>query len=83
MTKNKKLSELTLEELFAEKKKRKGILTGLGIVILIACGTLVFLAIKSKNYALIAVASGSFITLMPLIASLSQVEKEIKNREQK
>lgn len=65
MTKNKKLSELTLEELFAEKRKRKGVLTGLGIVMLVACGILVFLVAKSKNYALIAVASGCFITLMP------------------
>lgn len=83
MAKNKKLSGLSLDELYAEKKKRKGILTGIGIVMLIACGTLVFLAAKSRNYALIAVASSCFITLMPLIANLSQVDKEIKSRKQK
>lgn len=83
MAKNKKLSKLSLDELYAEKKKRKGILTGIGIVMLIACGTLILLATKSKNYALIAVASGCFITLMPLIANLSQVDKEIKSREKK
>lgn len=83
MAKNKKLSELTLDELHAEKKKRKGILTGFGILMLIACGTLVFLAAKSKNYTLITVVSGCFITLMPFIISLSQVDKEIKSREQK
>lgn len=79
----KKLSEQTLEELYAEKKKRKGILTVFGVLMLIACGTLIFLAAKSENYALFVVASGSFITLLPLIASLKQVEKEIKSREQK
>ena len=31
MTKNKKLQELSLEELYLEKKKRKGMLTVLGI----------------------------------------------------
>jgi hypothetical protein len=43
---------------------------------------LVFLAAKSENFALIAVASGSFITLLPILIRLGQIEKEIKNREQ-
>lgn len=50
---------------------------------LVACGTLVFLAAKSKNYALIVVVIGCFITLTPLMANLAQVEKEIKNQEHK
>ncbi|CAM3962358.1 Redox-active disulfide protein 2 [Flavobacterium branchiophilum] len=83
MTKNKKLTELTLNELNTEKKKVKGILTGLGIVMIIACVILIACAVKSKNYALIAVASGSFITLLPIMTRLGQIEKEIKNREQK
>lgn len=82
MSKNNNLEKLTLEELYAEKKKRKGILTAIGILMLIACATIVFVAINSKNYALIAVASGSFVTLIPLMANLNQVEKEIKNRQQ-
>lgn len=83
MTKNKKLSELTLNELNTEKKKTKGILTGIGIVMIIACIILIVVAIKSKNYALIAVASGSFITLLPIMTRLGQIDKEIKTREQK
>lgn len=83
MTKNKKLTELTLNELNTEKKKVKGILTGLGIVMIIACVILIACAVKSKNYTLIAVASGSFITLLPIMTRLGQIEKEIKNREQK
>ena len=83
MANSKKLSELTLEELYIEKKKRKGILTGLGIVMLIACVIMIVVAVKSENYVLIAVACGVFVTLMPLMASLNEVEKEIKNRQQK
>ncbi|WP_154658460.1 hypothetical protein [Eisenibacter elegans] len=83
MAKNKKLSTLTLEELFAEKKKRQVILMGLGIAMLTACGIFVFLAIKNKNYALIVIASGCLITLQPLISNLNQVKKEIQKREQK
>ena len=83
MTKKKKLSELTLNELYTEKKKIKGILMGFGIVMIIACIILIAVAVKSKNYALIAVASGSFITLLPITTRLGQIDKEIKTREQK
>ncbi len=80
MTTNKELTEFTLEELFAEKKKRKALLTGFGIVMLIACGILVFLAAESSNFALLAVPCGCFLTLMPSIVYMNQVEKEIKSR---
>jgi len=83
MANNKKLSELTLNELYQEKKKRKGILSVLGIAIVIVCGILIFLAVKNKNNKLIAVASCCFITLLPGISYLGQIEKEIKNRHQK
>ena len=76
MTKNKKLSELTLNELYAEKKKIKGILMGFGIVMIIACIILIAVAVKSKNYALIAVASGSFITLLPIMTRLGQLTRK-------
>ena len=83
MTKDKKPTELTLDELYAEKKKCKGILIGLGVAMLIACGILVYFVIKSKNYALIGVGCGSFITLLPILARLGQIEKEIKSRNSK
>lgn len=82
MAKNKKLSELTLDELYEEKKKRKRMLSVIGFPMIIVCGILVFLAAKNNNHALIAVAGGCFITLFPSIAHLGQVDKEIKNREQ-
>ena len=56
---------------------------GFGIVVIIACIILIAVAVKSKNYALIAVASGSFITLLPITTRLGQIDKEIKTREQK
>jgi hypothetical protein len=50
---------------------------------IIACVILIAVAVKSKNYALIAVASSCFITLLPIMTRLQQIEKEIKNSEQK
>lgn len=83
ITKNEKLSELTIDELYEEKKKRKIILSVIGIAMLIVCGILIFLATKNKNNLLYAVAIGCFITLMPSIAYLGQIEKEIKLRNKK
>lgn len=77
----KKLSDCTLPELYAQKKKIKGILIGFGIVMLIACFIIVAVAIKIKNYGLLA-ACGGLISLLPLSTRLSLIEKEIKNREQ-
>lgn len=82
MTINKNLSALTINELYAEKKKSKGVLIGLGSLMIIACALLVFVAIKSKNYALIGVACSCSITLLPMMTRLGQIEKEIKKRVQ-
>ncbi|MDR6562899.1 MULTISPECIES: hypothetical protein [unclassified Arcicella] len=81
MKENKNLAELTLEELQAKQKKAKGAVIGLGIVMAIALITLIYLATKSKNYALLAVAGGSGLTLLPSIIVLKQIETEIKSRK--
>ncbi|MEA5256854.1 hypothetical protein VB264_03595 [Arcicella aquatica] len=81
MKENKNLTELTLEELQAKQKKAKGAVTGLGIVMAIALVTLIYLATKSENYALLAVAGGSGLTLLPSIIVLKQIETEIKARK--
>jgi len=83
MTKSKKLSELTLDELYEEKKKRKKILSVIGIAMLTVCGILIFFAAKNKNNALYAVAICSSVSVMAGIAYLGQVEKEIKLRNNK
>jgi O-antigen/teichoic acid export membrane protein len=81
MKENKKLTDLSLEELHAKKKTLKGATIGLGIVMLIACATLIYLGIKNKNYSLITVAICCSITLLPSISSISQINTEIKKRE--
>ncbi|MEA5428431.1 hypothetical protein [Arcicella lustrica] len=81
MKENNKLAELTLEELLIKQKKAKGAVIGLGIVMAIALITLIYLAIKSKNYVLLAVAGGSGLTFLPSIIALKQIETEIKSRK--
>ena len=83
MKENNKLSELTLEELYIKKKKLTGAAIGIGIVMLIACITLIYLAIKNKNYALIGVALGCGMTFFPMFISLTQLNTEIKSRNSK
>jgi hypothetical protein len=81
--KNKKLTELTLEELQAKKKQLKGIAIGLGSVMLVVSILLIYLGLKSKNYGSITVALFCSITLLPMFTSLNQINSEIKSREDK
>ncbi len=78
-----KLSELSIEELESKKKTILSATIGLGIVMIIACCTLFYFAITSKNFALIAVAVGSSLTLMPCFISIGQINAEIKSRKSK
>lgn len=82
MKSNKPLTELSLAELLEKKKKSKAAALGLGIVMLIANIISISLAIKNNNFALIGVAIGSSLTLLPLVMSLKQIDEEIKKREQ-
>lgn len=77
----KKISELTLQKLEEKKKKIIGVTMGLGIVMAIACPVLLYFAITQKNYALMTVATGSFISLTPGLITIKQIKKEIKNRK--
>lgn len=80
MKTNTKLSELTTEELIKQQKTLKGALIGFGIVMLLACGGLLFLIIKNKNFALFAVIPGCMLTLLPAFIRLGQLNTEIKSR---
>lgn len=82
MKKADNLEGLSLEELHAKKKKLKSILIGISIPMVIACLTLLYLSIKTKNYALIAVAMGCSITMLPAFAGLGAIDKEIEKRSQ-
>lgn len=81
--KTSKLSELSIEELESKKKMVLSAIIGLGIVMIIACCLLFYFAMTSKNFALIAVAIGSTLTLMPSFISIGQINAEIKSRKSK
>lgn len=81
--KTNKLSELSIEELESKKKMVLSAIIGLGIVMIIACCLLFYFAMTSKNFALIAVAIGSTLTLMPSFISIGQINAEIESRKSK
>ena len=81
--KDKKLTDLTLEELQERYKKSKGSAIGISIVMVIAVIALIYLSLETKNYALIAVAISCSITLLPMFMSLNQIATEIKSRNSK
>ncbi|MCD0477982.1 hypothetical protein LPB90_05910 [Chryseobacterium sp. LC2016-29] len=78
-----KLSELSIEELESKKKTILSFTIGIGSVMIIACCILFYFAITSKNFALIAVAFGCLMTLMPSFISIGQINAEIKSRKSK
>lgn len=78
-----KLADLSLEQLESKKKTILGATIGLGIVIIVAFFFLFYVAISSKNFALIAVAIGSLMTLIPSFISIGQINSEIKSRKSK
>ena len=83
MKETKKLPELTLEELIKKKNQLKGAVTGLSIVMCIACLVLLWLSVSSVNavnYALIAVFIGCSVSFLPMITGLSKLDSEIKSR---
>ncbi|NMH27947.1 hypothetical protein [Flavobacterium silvaticum] len=79
-TKNK-LSGLSVEELEKEKSKIKGVAIGLGIVMVSAAVILLFLMAKSGKFGLAAIIPAMFLTLMPILIRMSQVETELKSRK--
>lgn len=81
--KENKLSELSLEELASKKKKIQGVAIGISAVMLVACSVLFYFAVITGNFALIAVAFGSFFILMPTLMNINQINTEIKSRKSK
>ena len=76
------LKNLSVEELHEKKKKLKGMIIGIAIPMALAFIALIYLAVKNKNYALIAVAIGCSITLLPGFIVLNGINNEIKNRSE-
>lgn len=79
--KNNKLSGLTLEELYKRKKTLQSATIGFGIVMVIAFCILLYLVFQSRKFGVMAIMPTGFMTLLPGIIGLSQVNTEIKSRK--
>lgn len=78
--KRNKLSELTLEELHKEKNAVSKILAATAIVMLILCCVILYLIFSRKSSSLTAIVPLCFLTMLPGIIRLSQINSEIKSR---
>ncbi|WP_291091447.1 hypothetical protein [Empedobacter sp. UBA7494] len=81
MNTKKNLSEYIDNELLKKQKQTKTMVITFGCLMFLISIFLIYSAIKSKNYALIAFACGTSTTLMPLVIRLSMINKEIKSRQ--
>ncbi|MFV0165429.1 hypothetical protein OBK11_04130 [Empedobacter falsenii] len=81
MNTKKNLSEYTDEELLITQKQTKNIVIIFGSFMFLAFIFFIYTAIKTSNYAFIAIGCGTSVSLMPLIAKLSMINKEIKSRQ--
>lgn len=80
MNKNNKLSELPMEEIIRQKNRLKGVLIGFSVVLVVAYSILIYLMVTNKNYILFTIIPLGFITLLPAILRLKQINTEIKLR---
>lgn len=78
--KNQKFKELTLEQLYAQRKKLQSITIAIALLLLIAFCVLFYLALSTKKFVLIAPAIGSFMAVLPTLIILTQINQEIKYR---
>ena len=80
MKTNNKLAELSLEELQTKQRKSRAVVTGTGIVMVIALIIITWSAFRSKNFALFSLVCTLPMTLLPGLIYLNQLGKEIKSR---
>jgi len=80
--KDNKLSELSIQEITKQKKLLTGVLIGFSIVLVIAYSILIYLMIRHKNYIILTIIPLGFVTLLPAIIRLSQINAEIKSRSE-
>lgn len=80
MKKKKPLNELSLDELHQKKKVLLGAAIGLGIVMLVAVIVLVYVAIRAKQPAFIAISLCGLVNFLPIYSNLQKLNTEIKNR---
>lgn len=78
--KPQKVTELTTEELNKQKKTLSGVLIGLGSVTLFAYGILLYFVIRDKNFVFLAIIPSGFLTLLPSLIRIGQINTELKSR---
>ena len=81
MKTKRNLSDYTIEELKSKKNVCLSVLISFGTLLFFATIFLAYSAIRTENYAFLAIGSGSFIFIIPLFIQLSQLSKEIQSRE--
>lgn len=81
--KERKFSELSIEELYKKKKTLTSIMIGFGVVMVILYAILLYLIFKSESFALIAIIPASLLSIFPTLIILGQVNSEIKLRNSK
>jgi hypothetical protein len=80
MSGNRKLTELTIEELKIKQKRFRSFVSILSVVTLLALITFVYFAIKDNNYNFLVLLGGCSIARLLCITILKQVQTEIKSR---
>jgi len=83
MKTNNNLEKFSLEELLLKQKKLKTIVIVFSTIMFAISIFLVYVGIKSKNYALLAIAFSGSSSLFILFSQLSLLNKEIFSRENK
>lgn len=81
MPANKALSDLTIDELNKKKKKSTAVMLSFGIVMCVAIVLLVYLAFKTKKYALSGIPASLFCLFIPIYVNYAQINQEIKSRQ--
>lgn len=81
MKTKKDLSDYSIEELKSKKKVCLSVIIAFGSLFFLATIFLAYSAIRTENYAFLAIGAGSFIFIIPLFIQLAQISKEIQSRE--
>lgn len=82
MKKIDEFKSMSTGELTEKRKKLKKTNSIIGSIMGVAFIFLIFVAIKTKNYAFIGIVSGASFTLLPGIIQLKEINNELKERNQ-
>ena len=77
---NKKLKQLTIEQLRMKQKKFTNVVSILSIITMFTLAALIYSAMKSDNYTFLTLCGGSCFALVLCAFILKKVETEIDSR---